>query len=289
MPHLFCFGFGFSARTLSTRLLAEGWEVTGTCRTPAKIPAITATGAKAVKFDGTGPSEDVVAALLTATHVLVSAPPASDGDPVLICHGDDIAALGSQVEWIGYLSTTGVYGDRGGEWVDEDSALAPTTNRGRARLESEWEWQEHAEKTGQPTHIFRLAGIYGPGRNQLEAVRKGTARRVVKEGQVFSRIHVGDIATILEASIAKPNSGRIYNVCDDEAAPPQDVVAHAALLLGRPVPEETPYEEAELTDMGRSFFAESKRVSNARIKEELGVKFAYPTYKEGLKALLADG
>ncbi len=288
MSHLFCFGFGFSARALATRLLAEGWDVTGTCRTPEKTVGISEAGASPIIFTGTSASDDVADALVPATHILISAPPASDGDPVLLRHGDDIAALGSQVEWIGYLSTTAVYGDRGGDWVDEDSALAPTTTRGRARLDAEWEWLEHGKKAVQPVHIFRLAGIYGPGRNQLEAVRAGTAKRIIKQDQVFNRIHVEDIASILQASIANPNPGRIYNVCDDEAAPPQDVVAFAALTLGRPVPDETPFEDAELTDMARSFYSENKRVRNDRVKEELGVTLEYPTYREGLEALAGE-
>ena len=265
--------------------MAEGWDATGTCRTPEKAAGISGTGASPVIFTGTGASDDVADALVPATHILVSAPPASDGDPVLLRHGGDIAALGSQVEWIGYLSTTAVYGDRGGDWVDEESALAPSTTRGRARLDAEWEWLEHGKKAVQPVHIFRLAGIYGPGRNQLESIRAGTAKRIIKQDQVFNRIHVEDIASVLQASIAAPDPGRVYNVCDDEAAPPQDVVTFAALTLGRRAPDETPFEEAELTDMARSFYSENKRVRNGRIKEELGVTLKYPTYREGLKAL----
>jgi nucleoside-diphosphate-sugar epimerase len=288
LAHLFCFGYGYCAAALSRRVMARGWAVTGTCRQADHAEDLKAEGVRAVVFDGLSPSPDVTAALKDATHILVSIAPDADGDPVLVHHGADIAALGDQVAWIGYLSATGVYGDRGGEWVDEDSALAPTTNRGRSRLDAEWDWLELGKKSGQPVHLFRLSGIYGPGRSQLDAVLDGTARRVIKEGQVFSRAHVDDIATVLEASIAAPNPGRAYNVCDDEPAPPQDVIAYAAMLLGRPLPDEVPFEDAPLSPMARTFYSESKRVSNKRIKEELGVTLRYPSYKEGLKALAAE-
>jgi nucleoside-diphosphate-sugar epimerase len=288
LAHLFCFGYGDCAAVLSRRVMARGWTVTGTCRQADHAEDLKAEGVRAVVFDGLSPSPDVTAALKDATHILVSIAPDADGDPVLVHHGADIAALGDQAAWIGYLSATGVYGDRGGEWVDEDSALAPTTNRGRSRLDAEWDWLELGKKSGRPVHLFRLSGIYGPGRSQLDAVLDGTARRVIKEGQVFSRAHVDDIATVLEASIAAPNPGRAYNVCDDEPAPPQDVIAYAAMLLGRPLPDEVPFEDAPLSPMARTFYSESKRVSNKRIKEELGVTLRYPSYKEGLKALAAE-
>lgn len=288
MAHMFCFGYGYCAAVLARRLIARGWTVTGTCREADKAAGLEAEGVRPVVFDGLSPSPEVTAALADADHILVSIAPDADGDPVLVNHGADIAELGDQVAWIGYLSATGVYGDRGGDWVGEDSALAPTTNRGRSRLDAEWDWLEHGKKTGQPVHLFRLSGIYGPGRSQLEAVLDGSARRVIKDGQVFSRAHVDDIATVLEASIAAPNPGRAYNVCDDEPAPPQDVIAYAAMLLGRPLPDEVAFEDAPLSPMARSFYSESKRVSNDRIKDELGVRLRYPTYREGLKALAAE-
>ena len=198
----------------------------------------------------------------------------------------EIAALAGQLKWVGYLSTTGVYGDRQGGWVDENSELLPATERGRRRVQAEADWQSLHTAHSLPLHIFRLAGIYGPGSNQLVSLLNGKSRRVVKQGQVFSRIHVDDIAATLEASLEKPNPGRVYNVCDDEAAPPQEVVAHAAELLKRPPPPEIAFEEADMSPMGRSFYAESKRVSNERIKQELAVELAYPTYREGLSALL---
>lgn len=283
MPHLFCFGFGFSAATLAARLQPLGWTVSGTCRSEAKAAAMTADGITAHVWtgDGTLPAD----ALTGVSHVLISVPPGDAGDPVALVLGRQLATL-PDLKWVGYLSTTGVYGDRGGGWVDEDTIPAPTSERGARRLLAEQQWLGLHRDHGLPIHIFRLAGIYGPGRNQLEAVKTGTARRVVKPGQIFSRIHVEDIARILEASMARPRPGRIYNVCDDEAAPPQDVVAHAAELLGRPLPLEIPFEDADLSPMGRSFYMENKQLGNARIKAELGVRLAYPTYREGLAALL---
>lgn len=199
--------------------------------------------------------------------------------------GDDIAAIAGRLEWAGYLSTTGVYGDHEGDWVDEDSPLEPSTERGQKRVVAEAAW---AAIPGLPLHIFRLAGIYGPGRGPFEKVRRGTARRIIKQGQVFSRTHVEDIAQVLEASINRPNPGAAYNVCDDDPAPPQDVIGYAAELLGLPLPPAVDFEEAEMSPMARSFYAESKRVENSRIKDELGVQLIYPDYKAGLEALLAE-
>jgi nucleoside-diphosphate-sugar epimerase len=188
--------------------------------------------------------------------------------------------------WVGYLSTTGVYGDHQGDWVDEDSALTPSTKRGQARVAAEAAWQEIPDL---PLHIFRLAGIYGPGRGPFAKVRNGTARRIIKDGQVFSRIHVEDIALALELSLATPQAGAIYNLCDDDPAPPQDVIGHAAELLGVPLPPAIAIDEAEMSPMARSFYAESKRVRNDKIKRELGWQPSYPDYRSGLAAMLAQG
>jgi nucleoside-diphosphate-sugar epimerase len=283
MTHLLCFGLGFSARVLAARLAARGWTISATSRTAAGAAAIAAMGYRGWIFDGTSPLGD--AAFDGVTHIVNSAPPGAEGDPVIARNRPQLAARARQVTWAAYLSTTGVYGDHAGGWVDEDTPLTPNTERGEKRVEAETQWLDLWRETGFPIHLFRLAGIYGPGRNQLLSIRDGSARRVIKPGQVFSRIHVEDIARVLEASMAHPHPGRAYNVCDDEACPPQDVIAYAAELLGRPVPRDIPFAEADLSPMARSFYADSKRVSNARIRSELGVTLAYPTYREGLTAL----
>jgi nucleoside-diphosphate-sugar epimerase len=216
------------------------------------------------------------------THVLTSIAPTDAGDPVLL-NAAEILAKAPDLHWVGYLSTTGVYGDQGGGWVDETTPPAPGTARGKARLDAEKAWKN----TGLPVHVFRLAGIYGPGRGPFEKVLNGTARRIIKPGQVFSRIHVDDIAQVLEASINRPDPGRVYNLCDDDPAPPQDVLAHAAALLGMPPPPEVAFDDADLSRMARSFYAESKRVRNDRIKQELGVELIHPDYRSGLAAILA--
>ncbi|MFC4669350.1 SDR family oxidoreductase [Seohaeicola nanhaiensis] len=278
---LFSFGHGYSSQALARLLIPQGWTIYGTTRSAEKAEAIRATGVIPVRFPGDGVPE----ALNRATHLLTSAAPSEAGDPVLADLGPEIAALAPRLDWAGYLSTTGVYGHHGGDWVDETAPLDPATRRGQLRVLAEAEWQAIP---GLPLHIFRLAGIYGPGRGPFAKVKAGTARRIVKPGQVFSRTHVEDIAQVLAASIARPNPGAIYNVCDDEPAAPQDVIAHAAELLGLPLPPEVPYEDADMTPMARSFYAESKRVRNQRIKEELGVKLLYPDYRSGLAALLRE-
>lgn len=282
--HLFCFGFGYSARELARQLPAGQWRITGTSRSHEGVTRIRDHGYEAVLFDGATPMDPSV--LDGVTHVLHSVSPGADGDPVLRLHGDDLAARAGNIDWFAYLSTTGVYGARDGGWVSETSPLEPSTSRGRARLDAEQGWLGMRDAFLLPVHLFRLAGIYGPGRNQIESLRNGTAKRIVKPGQVFSRIHVEDIAGILMASMEHPDPGAAYNVCDDEPAPPQEVVAWAADLIGVEPPPEVAFEEAELSPMARSFYAESKRVSNARVKNELGYTFRYPTYREGLKALV---
>jgi len=288
MKRLFCFGLGYSALALVDRLRPAGWEFAGTCREGEARAPLAARGVEFHLFDRGRPLDDAAAALAGASHILSSVPPDAEGDTVLDHHGGDIARAQGLV-WVGYLSTTGVYGDRGGAWVDESTPPAPTTARGRQRLAAERDWLELWRRHGVPVHLFRLAAIYGPGRNQLAALRAGAAKRIDKPGQVFSRIHVADLARVLEASMARPHPGAIYNVCDDEAAPPQEVVAHACALLGLAPPPLIPFAEAELSALARSFYADNKRVRNERIKRELGVELAYPSYREGLAALLAEG
>ena len=278
---LLSFGHGYSAQALARLLLPMGWTIYGTSRRLDKFESLANSGVKPLLFS----SADVRPALAKATHLLISAGPTEDGDPVLNTYLDEIAKAADRLEWVGYLSTTGVYGDHQGAWVDEDTPRTPSTQRGQWRQDAEEAWEAI---DGLPLHIFRLAGIYGPGRGPFAKVRNGTARRIIKEGQVFSRIHVDDIAQIVAASIQNPNPGRAYNVCDDDPAPPQDVIGHAAKLLGLPEPPAIPFDDADLTPMARSFYAESKRVKNDRIKEELGIRLLYPSYREGLAALLKN-
>jgi nucleoside-diphosphate-sugar epimerase len=281
---LFCFGLGYSARALARRLLAEGWSVAGTARSPERLREIEALGAKALAFDRGIPLENAAEVLAGTTHLLSSVPPDDSGDPVLDHHAEDIAAIG-ELHWAGYLSTTGVYGDRDGGWVDESADLRPSGLRSRRRVAAERAWMDLLRAHDVPVHIFRLAGIYGPGRSAIEQLRAGTARRIHKPGQVFSRIHVEDIARVLHASMTRPKPGAVYNVCDDEPAPSDEVMAYAAELLGIEPPPSVPFEEADLSPMARGFYADNRRVSNRRIKQELDVELAYPTYREGLRAL----
>ena len=274
MNTLLSIGHGYSAQALARRLLPEGWRIIGTTRSADKAEALRATGVEPVLWPG-----DLSAALAEATHLLTSVPP-GQGDPVLAALGEQIAA--ANLRWLGYLSTTAVYGHHNGDWVDETTHLAPLTARGAARARAEAEWAA----LGKPLHIFRLAGIYGPGRGPFEKVRDGSARRILKPGQVFSRIHVEDIARVLEAALNHPHPG-IYNVCDDDPASPEDVLSLAARMLNLPEPPLIAYADAEMTPMARSFYAENKRVRNDRIKSVLGVTLAYPTYREGLAAILA--
>lgn len=275
---LFCFGLGFSALALARHLARQGYAIAGTCRSEEKAAKLRDEGIEAFVYSSDHALDPT--ALQGTTHLLVSIPPDENDDRVARTFGPLLQQ--QPLQWVGYLSTTGVYGDRGGDWVDEASPLTPGTARGQRRLEAEKQWAA----LDLLLHIFRLAGIYGPGRNQLAALRAGTARRIIKPGQIFSRIHVEDIANVLAASIAQPHPGAAYNVCDNEPAPPQDVIAYGAKLLGIDPPPEILFEDADLSPMAKSFYAESKRVSNQRLREELGVTLTYPTYREGLKALL---
>lgn len=279
---IFCFGLGYSAMTLARQLMAEGWTVGGTTRSADKQAAFMAEGIDAHLFSREHPLTDPDEVLDNVTHLVTSIAPDETGDPVLSCHEKDLIAC-RRMAWVGYLGTTGVYGDRNGGWVDETDPPAPSLPRTKRRVAAEGQWLA----IGLPVHIFRLAGIYGPssGRNALEAVKSGRARRVIKPNQMFGRIHVEDIAQVLRASIAQPNPGAIYNVADDEPAPPQDVIAYAADLLGVEPPPEVPFEEADLSEAARSFYADNRRVANDRIRNELGVELRYPNYRGGLKAI----
>jgi nucleoside-diphosphate-sugar epimerase len=276
MKTLLSIGHGYSAQALARLLIPQGWVVIGTTRNADRARAFAAEGVEPLLLPGT-----LAPALARASHILTSVAPDASGDPILRDHAAELRA--ARPEWVGYLSTTAVYGDHEGGWVSEDTPLTPATPRGQARVAAETAWGA----LGLPVHIFRLAGIYGPGRGPFEKVRDGTARRIIKPGQVFSRIHVDDIAQVLAASMQHPRPGSVYNLCDDDPAPPEDVIAHAAELLGLPLPPAIPYDQADLTPMARSFYAESKRVRNDRIKSDLGVTLLHPTYRQGLAALLA--
>jgi len=286
MSHLFCFGLGYSAQALARQLDPQGWRVTGTARTREGARALSAAGFEALVFDGHAPGAGVSEALASATHVLISVPPDAGGDPAIRHHARDLEASPS-VAWLGYLSTIGVYGDHGGAWIDETTPATPTHERSRWRLAAEQAWRALGARSGKRTQVFRLPGIYGPGRSAIDRLREGGAQRIVKPGQVFNRVHVEDIAGALQAAIRGGGAHDVYNVTDDEPAPPQDVIAYAAELLHMPPPPEVPFEDAQLSSMAKSFYAENKRVKNTRLRQELGVDLKFPSYREGLQAILA--
>lgn len=285
------FGHGYSAAALTPHLLAQGWTVTGTTR--ADPDRVAATGATPLIWPGD--DAGVRAAIARADAILVSiapgraATPDDPADPVIAAFGPDLSA--ARPGWVGYLSSTNVYGDHGGAWVDETTPPNPGMARARARLRAEQAWADLSARAGWPLTIFRLAGIYGPGRGPFEKLRSGTARRIVKPGQVFSRIHADDIAGAVLASLTKhPGQRRdtpqVYNLCDDDPAPPEDIIAAAAHMLNLPVPEAEDFATAPMTDMARSFYADVKRVSNARMKADLGYHLRHPDYRSGLAAIL---
>ena len=271
MTHLLAVGYGFSARAVAQRLIPLGWCVSGTGRRERIQDGVTVSNI-AHAFDR------------AVTHILVSVPPNEDGDETLNAWRDQLHAL-PDLQWVGYLSTVGVYGDHQGAWVDEETPLISVNARSKWRAVAELQWLSFAAKRRVSGQIFRLAGIYGPGRSPLDRVRDGRAQRVIKPGQVFNRIHVTDIAAAILAGIQRPNAGPIFNVTDDEPAPPQDVIAYAVEKLGlSPLPD-VPFEQAELSPMARSFYRDNKRVSNTRIKNELGVALSYPNYRVGIDSL----
>lgn len=274
---MFIFGAGYTALHLAKLLTEHGWIVYGTTRGMERFDEIEKSGAKPVLID----DPELPEYLSTCSHVLVSAGPTETGDPTLERYRSCIEV--GHFHWVGYLSTTGVYGGADGKWVDENTPLLPTTKRGQQRKLAEEAW---SGIPNLPLHIFRLAGIYGPGRGPFSKVKSGKAQRIVKPGQVFSRIHVEDIVQVIWASITAKTQQGVYNVCDDYPAPPQDVIGYAAELLGLPIPPAIAIEDANLSPMGRSFYAENKRVDNTRIKSELGVALKYPDYKSGLDALV---
>ena len=292
MARLFCFGLGFSALTLARQLSGEGWTIAGTCRTQGKCDKLSTEGINAFCFDGSAAlGNDAADALAQSDHLLISIPPGAAGDPVIKQAAQQIQAAGGGMRWAGYLSTTGVYGDTGGAEVTENSPLVPTSPRGEYRVAAEQAWLDLSAACGIPMHVFRLAGIYGPGRSVLDQLRHGNARRVDKADHRFSRIHVEDIAKVLRASMARPSAGTVYNVCDDEPAAQSDVVAYGADLIGETPPPAIPFEDASksMSPMALTFWRDNRTVSNARIKDQLGVTLTYPTYREGLAETLKAG
>lgn len=282
------FGLGFTGATLARRLLGQGVLVAGTRTDLMSATAVTlaSEGVSLAAFGGQAASPQVDRFLEAATHVVICVPPDRDGDPVLRWHGEALARA-PHLKWIGYLSTVGVYGDQGGAWIDEDTEPRPTSARSRERLEIENQWLEFGRTSGKRVDVFRIAGIYGPGRSAIDNLQAGTARRIIKPGQVFNRIHVDDIAAALEAAMRRPLDAphRIFNLADDEPSPASDVVAYAARLIGVEPPPEVAFETAGLSPMAASFYSECKRVRNGRLKSTLGVRLAYPTYREGIAAI----
>lgn len=284
-PKLLCLGYGYTARTFAALKRADGWRIAGTTTSPEKAAVMAQENVEAHLWSDDGFNS---AWFDGATAILISTPPGETGCPAYKAASKAVAERAKQFHWIGYLSTNGVYGDYGGEWVNEESELRATSPRARRRMEAEKNWLTLAEAHGLPLIVFRLPGIYGPGRSALDTVREGKAKRIYKKGQVFSRMHVDDIAAALAASMENPRVHNIYNLADDEPAPPQDVIDYACKLLGAPPPPLVPLEKADLSPMAKSFYADNKRVSNQRLKDALGVNLHYPTYRDGLKAIHAS-
>ncbi len=284
---LVVFGFGYTAEVFARQARGRFDRVLATARTPEKAARIAEGGIVGRVFPDAAGEHLLDVDIAAAEALLVSVPPGPDGDPVLARFAEAIASA-PRLGWIGYLSTVGVYGDQDGAWIDETTPARPVSQRSRQRLAAEEAWLALGRQRGKAVQVFRLAGIYGPGRSPLQKVLDGSAKRIVKPGQVFNRIHVEDIAAVLEASLDRPRPGAIYNVADEEPAPPQDVVAYAAELAGLPLPPEVAFDEADMSPMAKSFYGENKRVSSRLIRDELGVTLRYPTYREGLEALADD-
>jgi nucleoside-diphosphate-sugar epimerase len=287
MNTLLAVGLGYSASAVAAQLSGADWLIAGTARSEEALRAIAAQDYRPIAFDGEAASPALGEALREATHLLLSAPPGEHGDPLLHLHRDDLEAA-QELDWIGYLSTVGVYGDHQGTWVDETTPPTPGSPRSKQRLHAETAWTDFAEAQGLTLQIFRLAGIYGPGRNALARLIAGQERRIDKPEQVFNRIHLADIVAVVTAGIRAGGISGVFNVADDQPAAPQEVIAFAAELLGIDPPPLIPWDEADLTPMARSFYLETKRVRNQRIKDVLGVTLTYPTYREGLRALAAS-
>lgn len=286
MSRLLCFGMGYTAQALARPLAAAGWHVAGTARSAEAVAQLRGHGFAAFAFDGETASPELEAEVAAATHIVTSAPPDARGDPVVRVLGEQLANA-PRLVWAGYLSTVGVYGNTHGGWVDEASEVSGDFDRTRWRIDAELDWLRRLARPGRQAQVFRLAGIYGPGRSAFDSLRSGRAQRIIKPGQVFNRVHVDDIARVLAAAMSGRGVHDIYNVADDEPAPPQDVISYAADLMGIAPPPEVAFDEAQLSPMARSFYESNRRVSNARLNGDLGVSLKYPNFREGLRGIFA--
>ena len=281
---LFCFGLGYTGQHLANKLYDLGWQIKGTAQTTKPLEYIDNRDIQSFPFGGKKPIDPLKLLSGTVSHLISCIPPNDCGDPVIRHHTKNIIEA-ENIKWVGYLSTTGVYGNRDGKWVDENDAPRPSNIRSQNRLSAERSWLSLWEQYKVPVHIFRLAGIYGPERNVLSNIKQGNAKRIDKPNHLFSRIYVDDIVQILFASMCNPNPGRIYNVCDDEAAAPSDVIEYGCRLLQVKAPPLQPFKAKQLSPMARTFWMENRLVSNARIKSELGIELQYPNYRKGLSAI----
>ncbi len=282
------FGFGYTSKACFSLLSEQNKNIAVTVRSKAKRDLLRSQGLDAYCFDGTHYDEELVSKIAQSTHIIISAPPDEAGDPTLRCFMQQMQKA-SHLQSIIYLSTIGVYGNFDGAWIDETTQPNAVSLRARRRLVAEKSWLTLGKSQNINTHVLRLAGIYGAGRNALTDFANGKARRIFKENQVFNRIHLDDIARVVKLLIDTKPASNVWNICDHEPCPPQDVVLYAANLLGVEAPPLQAYETAELTEMGRAFYSENKRVSNRAVRNQLGFEFTYPTYREGLQALLRQG
>jgi nucleoside-diphosphate-sugar epimerase len=285
--NLFIFGIGFSGIEIAKAALAQGAAVAGTTRSENKAASLAELGIEPLLFDGSKPGETLLKRLQDVSHLVISIGPDAAGDPVLNAMGNDLASKMPALEWIGYLSTVGVYGDHDGAWVDETTQCKPVSDRSIERLKAEAAWRALADDMSSPLAILRLSGIYGPGRNTFVNLDDGSAKRIIKPGQYFNRIHAADIAGAAML-LAEKRADGLFNVTDDEPAPPQNVVTFAAKLMGVAPPPEVSYEDAKMSPMARSFYGEVKRVSNAKIRK-LGYDFIYPNYRAALNDMWHNG